>query len=157
MTEVKPTKFVGGVSDIEVTSISNITATEGIIINEESLFRDPSLIYKIDILEDKSSYKEQTNIENGIAYVRHTLNIVLRREVAINFLDDLSSKYIDGVVAIVTTMANERLLVGISERFGLEEPLRLQKTDFNTGISSKEYPTFSLTLQCDDTEYAKNL
>lgn len=151
------TKFVGGVAEIEISSITNIVAPEGTIINEESLFRDPLLIDKIDIVEDKSSYDEQVNVENGVSFMRHTIKIALKRGAASSLAASFASKYIDGVVAIVTTMAGERLLVGVSAKFGTEHPLHPIQMGFDTGLTPKEYPLCILTLQCHATESAKTL
>ena len=151
---IQPAKFVGGVAEVRITTIANIDIVEGDITSEASIFRSPLLVETVDILEDRSSYSEVEIVEDGVSMVRHSLKIVLRREAGLRLRSLLSTKYIDGVVAIVGVHASERLLVGYTNKFGVEQPLRVVEGIFETGISPKDYPLYSLTLQCEDTSYA---
>jgi len=153
----QPTKFIGGVAEVMITPISNVILSSSDITNEEALFRDSSLIETIDILEDRSSYSEEEIVKDGISSVKHSLKIVLRREVGLSLRSQLDTRYINGVVAILTTHAKERLLVGFTPKFGEEQPLRVIGSGFETGLSPKDYPLFSVTLQCEDTSYATNI
>ena len=154
MEAIQSAKFIGGIAEVRITPTSNVNLSVDDANSVEVLFRDPLLIETIELLEDRSSYSEVEIVEDGVSLVRHSLKLVLKRELGLRLRATLSTRYMDGVVAIVTIHARERLLVGFTSKFGIEQPLRVIGGAFETGSSPKDYPLFSLTLQCEDTSYA---
>ncbi len=108
------------------------------------------------ILEDRSSYREETLCENGVPRIRHTLQLVcdpeeLRSQTGARQLARLAD---EGVAARIETAGGTTLLAGWSERFGAEQPLRLQGQSLDTGDKPLARPQLQLTFTSEDTSPA---
>ncbi|MDR0907563.1 MAG: hypothetical protein LBM63_03000 [Rikenellaceae bacterium] len=102
--------------------------------------------------EDGATYTEQSS---GMRQklVKHTLSMefAVTSEASLA-LSELASVAKGGVVAIVTTGAGEKLLVGYSRKFGGRFPLRLESHTCASGTAPADFPVHTIVLACEDTE-----
>lgn len=146
----KPAGGVAGVSLYRKSDIEAVRVTggrcAGIDLRTGAAPLTPLLV------EDRSSYTEESVGEEGLPATRHALTAVFywyteREELAGEILEELAT---DGAVACVDLHNGERLLVGWSERLGFEQPLRLVKYRFLTGTKPADRPLLELHLEsCD--------
>ncbi len=113
--------------------------------------RDGSPRPAAPLVEERSSYEEELVSDDGILRVHHTLTLVVPREAAAAMLPLAAGMAADGVTALVTTAAGERLTVGWSERFGFEQPLRLRSFRLATGTRPADGNAATLRFESDDT------
>lgn len=106
---------------------------------------------ELPLLEEQSRYEEELTLRGGVPSVKHTLELSIDR-----FEGDplevwrLERELLSGVVARVETLAGEQLLVGWSQRVGLEAPLRLYSLTEERGRRRKDPPTLRLLLASYD-------
>lgn len=147
-------KRSGGICKISMIAANQITGAEidesgvctALILAEEAAFQH----YQFD--EDQALYTETVACGKGALSVTHVLSFVLGR------LDDASRKAVeelaevspDGVVAVVTTNNGVSLLVGYSERFGIERALKLEKSVGTTGEKLSDAGAEQVVLSCTD-------
>lgn len=111
---------------------------------------------EVELLEDKSSYEERTEVSNGVTKVVHLLQIVADRDMAktwfeFDFLERLS---IDGAIAVIMLADGRSLLAGYSSLFGDEQPLRLESLSSTSGSTLHDRPSVALQLVSCDTEFS---
>lgn len=108
------------------------------------------------LLDDGSSYTEESLGQQGLASVRHTLTLVLGRGEGRDLAGgELLAAWVrEGVVALLTTADGERMLAGWSEHFGPEQPLRLVSQTSRTGTDPLDRPTAVWVFASEDTSPA---
>lgn len=147
-------KPVGGILEIGITPADNVAGlyfdAAGRCIGVS--WRNPLLLAQLPLTDFRSSYAEQTESGGGIPLVRHTLTVVAgfdpgRAAFDTAFLAEAS----EGVAALVTLLSGARLLVGWSQRFKAEQPLRLRTLTFDSGCNRSDRPAATLVLESADT------
>ena len=142
-------KTTGGIRLIELTPADNVAA-------DDFSLHDPSLLWPVTFAEGAGRYIEDVNYQDGIPIVSHTLEFhtdKIDRE-SDRMLRSLAACSLRGLVALVTTNNNVRLLVGYSEAHGSERPLRLEKVEADTGKIHTDAGTEVIRLCCRDTAKA---
>ncbi len=105
------------------------------------------------ILEDCADYTEEHLCEEGNLLTRHTLRLQCDPEEVRGSFAALCEMTLAGagVVARIETAAGVTLLVGWSERFGCEQPLRLHSARCRTEAAPLDAPRFEAVLVSEDT------
>ena len=100
--------------------------------------------------------EESAESDNTLVSVKHTLTLCSDRWLAAAWFDKefMQRAAADGLVARITMATGEQIVVGWSERFGLEQPLRLKTLSFCSGSRPNDSPRVVLTLWSRDTESA---
>ena len=111
---------------------------------------------EVELIDDGSSYEELFISTDGLVSVQHTLTLTARRGVADEWLDKrfLELCAAQGVVARVLLSSGESLTVGWSERFGVEQALRLEQMHLQSGSKPTDEPRICLKLKAVDTQSA---
>lgn len=155
----------GGVVRVELARAADFAGTTyDAVLERFTSFPPPEIFKEYVFREDRARYAEQIAREGAQPLVRHTLTMELpagsdahRR--AANELSGRSgpgsvSISASGIVAIVTTAAGERLLVGWSRRFGAEYPLRVAGSIAALGATPADFPVLEITLASEDADPA---
>ncbi len=150
----KPVGGVAGVSLYRKSDIEAVWVADGLCAGID--LRTGAAPLTVPLAEDRSSYTEESVGEEALPATRHTLTIVCPRHAgremfAGPILEQLSA---DGAVACVELCNGERLIVGWTERLGLEQPLRLKRFRFLTGPKPVDAPLLELHLECVDAARA---
>ena len=113
----------------------------------------------VPLAEGLSSYDEMTDSADGTLRVEHRLTIAVPPEYVRDFIGrDVQRRWAsEGTAAVITTVAGERLVLGWSEHFGTEQPLRLTGMAVSTGTTPREIPAVVLTFRSVDTSPASRL
>lgn len=108
------------------------------------------------LVEDRSSFEEQLTDDEGLVSVRHRLRLVSDRNFAEHWLDEgfVEECRRDGVVAIATLGDGRMVLVGYSQKFCGEQPLRLKSLTVRSGSKPSDVPTVEMVLESVDTSFA---
>ena len=119
-------------------------------------FVDNQAVMTSALIEDRSSLNEEISFKDGIVAVRHTLTLVADRNLAEAWLEPAfcSEAVLCGLCAVVTLNDGCTLLVGCSERFGTQQPLRPVSIVSSSGSRLADMPTLTLTLESYDTSAA---
>lgn len=147
-------KAVGGV---ERVILYPANAVQSVLFSSEGceveLIDDP---LEVELIDDASHYDEMTESKNGATKITHTLHLVAARNEADVWLENnfVERASIDGVVAVVVLADGRNLLVGYSQQFGDEQPLRLGSLTSSSGSSAHDQPTVTLQLVSCDTEFS---
>ena len=125
----------------ELLSLEGLTAGEGI---------------GVELVDDSSKYEELFMAKEGLVSVEHTLTLCSDRNLSEGWRDKefLRHAAAEGVVAHITLLTGERLMVGWSPHFGFEQALRLRSLTFHSGSRPAEQPKVVLTLASRDTTSA---
>ena len=146
----------GGIKDVRLIDVSQIAGLEydqeGSVCTGLKVMSQAGVV-KYDILEDKSSYEESVSESNGFRVVKHTLNLI-RGMVSTDKMYPVAEWMVNGCVALVTFIGGKRLLIGLSESFGMEYPLRLVSVLRNSGCKMDDGVTEKLTLESMDVSEA---
>lgn len=106
--------------------------------------------------EGEAEYTEEATVVAGVRRIRHTIEFSLERpdtETA-RALGELAEESADGMIAIVTTNSGISLLVGYSEKFGTEQPLRLASSKLTTGKMPADHNADNVVLASEDDSKA---
>ena len=160
MAASTPRKPAGGVAAVTVTPAGNLLrAALGADGRAEAVFRDGTLLTRLPLAEQRSSYAERLDTDAGPQRVRHTLTLVVGRE-AFRKAFTLALRRAaetEGLIALVTMASGERLLAGWSARFGTSQPLRPGSFAMESGIKPLDGTPAVLTLASEDTDPAAEL
>lgn len=106
----------------------------------------------LPLLEDGSVYEEILQSDDGVLLVCHRLTLTLARVVAQREVTErvATAWSREGTVAVVESLSGESLIVGWSERWQHEQPLRLVKMESTTALSPAEIPTARLIFESYD-------
>ena len=111
---------------------------------------------ELSIVEDSGLYTEVFNLCEGVGSVEHTLKFSLDwREGSTEVVAGLIAESA-GLVALVELADRRKLLVGWSQKFGGERPLRVTQMKVNSGSLREQQPVVEVTLQSVDTDTAAN-
>lgn len=152
-------KRSGGIRSIALAAAGNIAGAEidnasgictGIHFNESSGFG----LY--DFMEGEAYFTEELSVTDGVAKVKHEIAFTLERpdNGSANAVKKLLETSKEGIVAVVTTNSNVSFLVGYSDKFGTEQPLRLEKAEMSTGANPANNTTEIITLVSRDDRKA---
>ena len=147
MTVKKSYKPIGGVSRAELFVVGDSFSVESVVEGGG---------IEVELIDDGSSYEELFISTDGLVSVQHTLTLTARRGVADEWLDKrfLELCAAQGVVARVLLSSGESLTVGWSERFGVEQALRLEQMHLQSGSKPTDEPRICLKLKAVDTQSA---
>ena len=147
MTVKKSYKPIGGVSRAELFVVGDGFSVESVVEGGG---------IEGELIDDGSSYEELFISTDGLVSVQHTLTLTARRGVADEWLDKrfLELCAAQGVVARVLLSSGESLTVGWSERFGVEQALRLEQMHLQSGSKPTDEPRICLKLKAVDTQSA---
>ena len=151
MSAVRPLKPAGGIAAVAV-----VPAGAAAVGSPEEI---AAAAVAVPLVEGRSSYDETVMSDNGIIRVEHRLTIAVPPDYAHEFFgEDIMRQWASaGTAAVVVTEAGERLVVGWSERFGSEQPLRLAGIGASTGTTPHETPAVVLTFRSVDTAPATRI
>ena len=146
MTE-KRYKPIGGVLAALLYTLGTATSLEEVLQGEA---------VEVELEDDGSLYEEKICSVEGLVSVQHTLTLCSdHHRAAAWFGDDFLARCAaEGVVAEVRLATDEHIVVGWSERFALEQALRLESLDFRSGTRPNDSPQVRLTLVSKDTRSA---
>lgn len=155
-------KTIGGIKQILLTPVCNIREA---LPDPQSknysriTLHNPEKIAAYTFAEGAASYREETEVKNGIPSVLHILEfhtdkIDARSDRLIRELADASHC---GLAAVVTTQNQARLLVGYSEEHRDEKPLRLEKCKASSGRIHTDPGHEAIRLTARDTAKARIL
>lgn len=144
MTEKRLFKPVGGVAHAELFAVGGLTSAEDL---------EQGRGLAVDLTDDGSHYHEEASADNLPVSVQHSLTLCSTRWQATEWFDAdfLAHASADGVVARIGLCSGESIVVGWSQRFGFEQPLRLRSLHFNSGSHANDSPRVELTLTSCDT------
>ena len=147
MTEKRSFKPVGGVAHAELFAVGGIDSVEDMVQGKG---------ITVELLDQGSHYDEEASADNLPVSVQHTLTLCAWSDRGAAWLDAdfLARAAADGVVARVGLRSGESMVVGWSQRFGLEQPLRLRSMAFHSGSRLSDSPHVVLTLTSHDTASA---
>ena len=147
MTENKFYKPVGGILSAELFFASEVN-TAGDLPEGKGV--------AVELIDDESTYEELFSASNGLVSVQHTLTLCSTTQLATDWFaaDFLTRAAADGVVARIGLSSGESIVVGWSQHFGFEQPLRLRSLAFHSGSRPSETPRVELTLTSMDTTSA---
>ena len=151
--------FMAG-CDAAITPAGNLLrAALGADGRAEAVFRDGTLLTRLPLAEQRSSYTELSDTQAGPQRVRHTLKLVVSREAARTLFGPAfrHTAATEGLIATVTAASGERLLIGWSARLGREQPLRLGSVSNESGVKPLDGTPVVVTLTCEDTDPAPEL
>lgn len=107
--------------------------------------------------EDQAEYIEQVSFSQGALVVRHELRFMLEKmgdEIS-PIISELNQSSLTGLIGIVVTPNGDSFVVGYSEEFRAEQPLRVRSITGRTGKGLSD-PTYELiTLGSEDVSKAK--
>ena len=154
MTASTPRKPAGGITAAAITPAGNLLrAALGADGRAEAVFRDGTLLTRLPLAEQRSSYTELSDTQAGPQRVRHTLKLVVSREAARTLFGPAfrHTAATEGLIATVTAASGERLLMG------REQPLRLGSVSNESGVKPLDGTPVVVTLTCEDTDPAPEL
>ena len=150
---------MGGVRSVVLTATDNVAealfAAGGTLCTSLNFFDEGALI-ECELLEESSCFEEELSSESGVVAVGHRLTLVAGR----NNVDGwLASEYgvenlNRGMCGVVTLNDGRKLLVGYSERFESQQPLRITTIKSSSGVRRTDPPTVTLILENFDTSFA---
>ena len=111
---------------------------------------------EVELKDDGSTYEEAFVKDDGLVSVEHTLTLhsepsLSKEWFSVELMQILST---EGAVAEVVLASGEELILGYSERFGLEQALRLESLKFHSGSRPNDSPSVVLRLQSRDLRSA---
>lgn len=154
VAERKPVGGLAGVTLLPAGGIARVGVAEGRCTG--ITLKSGARTLECPLCDDGSSYTEESLVRDGLVAVSHTLTIAIDLEQGRELLGEevLASFAREGAAALVTASGGERMLVGWSERFGCEQPLRLVAATSQTGSQLLDRPRSLLTLRSEDTSPA---
>lgn len=148
---IKPAGGIDAVRLLPISAIESVQVSNGKCTG--IILRKGASDIEWPILEDRSSYREELLCENGIPRVRHILTLVCDPEEIRSQTEALRKVSIaeEGIAARIGTTSGTTLLAGWSERFGKEQPLRLQEKRLDTSEKPLSRPMLTLVFKSEDT------
>ncbi|MEG1982619.1 MAG: hypothetical protein RR037_02690 [Alistipes sp.] len=150
-------KPVGGLTAALLIPIGSVTTASIFSAHcTELAWRADAHTVNCPLLDDRSSYREETVATGGLSMVRHTLTLMVSREQGqLLFTQEwLATCATEGVIAQITAADGEMLLIGYSQHLGDEQPLRFKSLVTEIGKKRTDLPLSILTLYSEDTEPA---
>ena len=152
-------KKTGGIKNISIcaaTDISNLTYNKNNHAYSNIELRENCKFANYEFRENEASFSEEVILQNGIVSVKHTVQFSLERPdsnsaVALNELMKISQ---DGMIAIVATNSGINFLVGYSQDFAAEQPLRIDKSSLDSGEKYADSSLETITLVAEDNSIA---
>lgn len=144
-------KPIGGVASARLYPAS---AVESVLFSEgKSRVVFSAEAVEVELLDDASLYEEQLRSKCGTPLVEHRLKLVAERNRALRWLDGAwqESLATEGAIAVVELNDGRTLLVGYSDEFGDEQPLRLASLVSSSGEALLDTPRLTLELVSHDT------
>ena len=146
-------RLLGLIDQREVVSATYSELDKG--FTELTLDEGASLS-KFEFLEDGAEYRETIAAKDGAPTVAHELTFTLERMDA-----DTTAAIIEasrsGLIAVVVTINGDALLLGYSQEFGKERPLRIASAQATTGRLLSETTSETVTLRSEDVSKARPL
>jgi hypothetical protein len=141
---VRAEDFNGATYDASVDSFTELS-----LIGEAASysFREGEASYSEEIVRASAA---EPLVRHILAFTLAGMNTPSRRAV-----EELASTSTRGLIALVTTRDNERLLVGYSPKFGTEQPLRLTRATGSTAQAYWEIPTETIHFVSEDSGKSK--
>lgn len=148
-------KRSGGIRSIALAAAGDIVSVE--IDNASGVctgidFGDNGGFGIYEFMEGEASFTEEMSVADGVAKVEHKITFVIERPD--NNSTDAIMKLLEtskeGIVAVVKTNSNVSFLIGYSDKFGTEQPLRLENSHMSTGSGPADNTTESITLVSRD-------
>ncbi len=142
---------------IERSEVATITSQGSTTEFTAITFEEGCCFSKYEFREDEAVYKESVSVSNGARVVTHELSFLLDKmgsesSVAVSAIAEAAD---EGLIAIVQTMNGDTFLVGYSQEFGKERPLRLASSDGTTGKQLSDGTSEVVTLTSTDVSKAK--
>ena len=142
---------------IERSEVATITSQGSTTEFTAITFEEGCCFSKYEFREDEAVYKESVSVSNGARIVTHELSFLLDKmgsesSVAVSAIAEAAD---EGLIAIVQTMNGDTFLVGYSQEFGKERPLRLASSDGTTGKQLSDGTSEVVTLTSTDVSQAK--
>ena len=142
---------------IERSEVATITSQGSTTEFTAITFEEGCCFSKYEFREDEAVYKESVSVSNGARVVTHELSFLLDKmgsesSVAVSAIAEAAD---EGLIAIVQTMNGDTFLVGYSQEFGKERPLRLASSDVTTGKQLSDGTSEVVTLTSTDVSKAK--
>ena len=157
-------KPAGGVAEAALTSAANLLEVQfddSGSIPHCSLLRlaDPAAVMHCRLIEDDSSLVETLDARNGFPVVTHSLSLTADRNLAEAWLNPQFAREAaaHGLTAFVKLNDGRQLLLGVSRRFGIEQPLRILSITVDSGRKPADQPAIRLLLESADTAFAATL
>lgn len=102
--------------------------------------------------EGEAFFSEETETVDGTIRVRHEITFSLERpdKDSANAMDEIINASANGIIAVVTTNNGVSFLVGYSEKFGTEQPLRIKNSHMTTGRQFQDITVETITLVSED-------
>ncbi len=97
-----------------------------------------------------SSYNEQVEVSDGRMLVTHRLSLVTLHGDEIFTAAYLDRVVREGVVADVELTSGASIRLGWSERYGTQYPLRLLRSEFDSGTQDSDIPSKRWVFECAD-------
>ena len=149
-------RLLGLIDQREVVSATYSELDKG--FTELTLDEGASLS-KFEFLEDGAEYRETIAAKDGAPTVAHELTFTLERmdadtAAAIEAIIEASRS---GLIAVVVTINGDALLLGYSQEFGKERPLRIASAQATTGRLLSETTSEPVTLRSEDVSKARPL
>lgn len=146
-------RLLGLIDQREVVSATYSELDKG--FTELTLDEGASLS-KFEFLEDGAEYRETIAAKDGAPTVAHELTFTLERmdadtAAAIEAIIEASRS---GLIAVVVTINGDALLLGYSQEFGKERPLRIASAQATTGRLLSETTSETVTLRSEDVSKA---
>ena len=142
-------RLLGLIDQREVVSATYSELDKG--FTELTLDEGASLS-KFEFLEDGAEYRETIAAKDGAPTVAHELTFTLERMDA-----DTAAASRSGLIAVVVTINGDALLLGYSQEFGKERPLRIASAQATTGRLLSETTSETVTLRSEDVSKARPL
>ena len=147
-------RLLGLIDQREVVSATYSELDKG--FTELTLDEGASLS-KFEFLE--AEYRETIAAKDGAPTVAHELTFTLERmdadtAAAIEAIIEASRS---GLIAVVVTINGDALLLGYSQEFGKERPLRIASAQATTGRLLSETTSETVTLRSEDVSKARPL
>lgn len=152
-------KRSGGISSILLAAAKDVTGVECNVIPEvcTAISLNQGVQFaKYEFKEGEAFYAEEMSIEGRVTRVRHEITFTIERpdSGSAQAVARLAKTSAEGMVAIITTNSNVCYLVGCSEKFGMEQPLRLSKASLTTGMTPSDDTKEVISLVSEDDSKA---
>lgn len=149
-------KPIGGVVFVKLYPADAVTSAEfsdeGVRLEVE----EGCNCVEVELVDDRSSLEDSVESRSGVLLVKHQLELIALRNSAAAWLERefLEMCATVGVVAVVEMTCGRKVVVGVSESFLTEQPLRLDSLTSLSGRSPLDAPLVHLRLVSQDCSLA---
>lgn len=142
---------------INRASIATVVFNSANTTIQSLTFSGTAKFSKYEFREDQAQYKETISMSGGSPVVEHEIRFQLERMGGdtTSVIDELVKGSLGGLVAFVETANGDSFIVGYSQEFGSERPLRLFSVVGTTGMSLREGTVETITMRSEDVSKAK--